>query len=121
MLKDILNQFVVGVQNQSLCTSEHGGIHACHTVHLHHILHSAAFLRKGNHRRDVLIFQFLYFDFQFVFSKSFAEECSQGIGLILQFVGGNFFLEVIGHICIDTLEMDIFLLFLIFIFLKINT
>ena len=76
------------------------------------VLHSAAFLRKSNHRRDVLIFQFFYFDLQFVFAKSFAEECSQSIGLILQLVGGNFFLEVIGHIRIDTLEMDIFLLFL---------
>ena len=110
MLKDVLNQFVVGVQDQSLCTSEHGGSMPA----IPYIFIISCILRLSSERVTIEE-MFSFFSFSTLTSslsaKSFAEECSQSIGLILQLVGGNFFLEVIGHICIDTLEMNVFLLF----------
>ena len=44
VLQNILYQLVVGIQYQCLLSAEHGRVHAVHIIHLHHFLHTAAFL-----------------------------------------------------------------------------
>ena len=64
------------------------------------------------HGGDILIFQLLYLDFQLIFAQSLAEELSQCIGFLFQLVCGNLFLEIVRYVGIDSLEMNVFFLFL---------
>ena len=84
VLQNVLNQLVVGVQDQSFSAAEHTQIHAVHAVHLHHILHSAAFLGEGNHGGDILVLHLLYFYVQLVIAESLLEGFGQSLGCLLK-------------------------------------
>ena len=57
MSQHVLNQLVIGIQDQSLAnTAEHGWIHTIHIVHLHHILHPAVLLGYRDHGRQLSVF-----------------------------------------------------------------
>ena len=110
VLQNVLNQLVVGVQNQSFSTAEHTQIHAVHAVHLHHILHSAAFLGEGNHGGDILVLHLLYFYVQLVIAESLPEDFSQRIGGLLQLCFVCSLYKVLGQIRVDPLELDLVIL-----------
>ena len=97
---------MICIQNQcsSVCTAEHIGIH---TIHLHHILHPAAFFGQSHHRRNTFIFQFFHFHIQLFIVQCFFEGCCQLIGHFFQICA--IFFEVFRQICIDTLEFYIFM------------
>ena len=86
VIKDVLHQFVVDVQNQRLVTTEHGWIHAVHIVHLHHILHTAGLLRYSQHGGNALVFQLLDLNLKLIIAKSLLEGLSQSLGGLLEFL-----------------------------------
>ena len=106
---------MVGVKNQCCLASEHGCIHAAHTIHLHHLLHSSVFLRKNCHRCYILIFELFNFNIKLLIAKLFAEDFNKAVCCLLEFfllIFCNFILQRIMYICINSQELN-FLMFLL--------
>ena len=107
---------MAGIQDQGLSlTAEGTHIHAGHGVHLHHILHTSALFGQSDHGRDLLVLQLLYLDSDLVVLQSFLHQLADTLRLLFHlFLGllGSLGLQGIGHIRINTLELDSLVLFL---------
>ena len=116
VLSNILYQRMVGIQDQGLAlAAESTHIHAGHGVHLHHILHTSALFGQRDHRRDLLVLQLLYLDRDLVILQSLLHQLADALSLLFHLffsLLGSLGLQGIGHIRIDTLELDSLVLLL---------
>ena len=108
---------MTGIQNQRLAfpAEAHAHIHSLHGIHLHHILHSAGFLRQCDHGRDLLVFQLLDFDLDGILLENFLHQLCDFFRLLLHLFLGllrRFGLEDIRQVRIDPLELDTLILHL---------
>ena len=116
VLRNVLYQRMVGIQDQGLAlAAESTHIHAGHGVHLHHILHTSALFGQRDHRRDLLVLQLLYLDRDLVILQSLLHQLADTLSLLFHLffsLLGSLGLQGIGHIRIDTLELDSLVLLL---------
>ena len=112
MSQHILHNFVVFVQRQRLIWGKHVRVHAAGScaVHLHHVLHAAAFLGERQNRGYVFILQSLHSDRQLILLQSILEQFLKLLGLLFQAVGIALFLQRTGDIGIDAAEGKVFVL-----------
>ena len=107
---------MAGIQDHGLSlTAEGTHVHTGHGIHLHHILHTSALFGQSDHGRDLLVLQLLYFDSDLVVLQSFLHQLADALRLLFHlFLGllGSLGLQGIGHIRINTLELDSLVLFL---------
>ena len=116
VLSNVLYQRMVGIQDQGLAlTAESTHIHTGHGVHLHHILHTSALFGQRDHGRDLLVLQLLYLDRDLVILQSLLHQLADALSLLFHLffsLLGSLGLQGIGHIRIDTLELDSLVLLL---------
>ena len=112
MSQHILHNFVVFVQRQCLIRGKHVRIHAAGAgaVHLHHILHAAAFLGERQDGGDILILQLFYFDRQLILLQSILEQFLKLLRLLLQAVSITLLFQRAGDICINPAEGKVLIL-----------
>ena len=101
---------MVGVQRQCDLAAKHGCIHACHAVHSHHLLHTAALLGQGDHGSHLVVFQFLHFHVQLVIFHNFAECLHKSVRCLLEslFVLFFYFLFcIVRNVRVNALELQV--------------
>ena len=107
---------MAGIQNQGLSlTAEGTHVHTGHGIHLHHILHTSALFGQSDHGRDLLVLQLLYLDSDLVVLQSLLHQLADALCLLFHLffsLLGSLGLQGIGHIRIDTLELDSLILLL---------
>ena len=76
---------MICIENQCFAfLAESPHIHTGHGIHLHHILHSSALFGKGNHGRNLLIFQLFNLYFNGFLLQRFLHQFSDCLALRLQ-------------------------------------